>query len=432
MTGPTTPARTPPALVPGRWGALGEPPFRRLFTGQLVSALGSAVAPVALAFAVLDLTGSVTDLGYVLAARTVPLLVFLLVGGVAADRWPRQRVMVGANVISAGTQAAVAVLLLTGAARVWQLATLAAVNGLAVAFFSPASQSVVPQTVSPARLAQANSLLRLTRSGSNVVGAALGGITVAAAGPGWAIAVDAASYAAAAAILTGLVLPARPARTASRLTADLAEGWTEFWSRTWLWAIVAQFSLVNAADAAGFNLLGPVVARRDLGGARAWGLVLSAEAAGLVLGGLLSLRWQPSRPLLAGTIAVFPLALPIVVLAVHPTTAALAATALLAGIGLEQFGVAWSVVMQEQIPADRLSRVYSYDILGSVAAVPVGFALAGPLTAALGVTPTLWGCALLVVIPTGLVLLSRDVRTLTRRQSPAANHKSPAGVAADN
>ena len=398
-----------------RWGPLAEPAFRRLFTGRLVSSVGSAVAPVALAFAVLDVSGSATDLGYVLAARAVPLVLFLLVGGVVSDRWPRQRVMVGANVVSAASQAVLAVLLLTGVARVWELVVLGFVGGTAVAFFFPASQGIVPQTVSPRHLQQANSLLRLAVSGSNVFGAALGGLVVAVSSPGWAIGFDAASYALAAVMLSGLVLPPMAGAAASRFLADLADGWSEFWSRTWLWAVVVQFGVVNAAEAGGFNLLGPVVARRELDGARSWGLILSADAAGLVVGGLVSLRWQPRRPLLVGTLAVFPMALPPAALALHPTTLVVALAAGLAGVSLEQFGVAWAVVMQEQLPPEKLSRVYSYDMLGSVAAIPVGYALAGPVAAAVGITATLWGAVVLVVVPTALVLLSRDVRTLPRR-----------------
>lgn len=408
-------SRSAPAVtVGGRLGPLAEPAFRRLFFGRLVSFAGSAVAPVALAFAVLDVTGSTTDLGLVLAASAVPQVFFLLVGGVISDRLPRHQVMVASNVISALAQGLSALLLLTGAARIWHLAALAALRGIATAFFFPASEGLVPQIVSRERLQPANALLRLALNGTNVLGTALGGVLVAATSPGWAIAFDALSFVVAAVVLASLQLPPRPVRGSASFLTELREGWTEFWSRTWLWGIVVQFSLVNAAWAGGFQLLGPVVAQRQLGGAAAWGLVLSALAAGFVAGGLLAVRWQPSRPLLVGSFGVLAMVLPLAAMALHLPTAWLAAVAFLGGVGLEQFGVAWVTVMQEQIPADRLSRVFSYDALGSFVFIPVGFAVAGPVASWLGVTATIWACAALITVATLLVLMSSDVRRMQR------------------
>lgn len=403
------------AIPEHRWGPLAEPLFRRLFVGRLVSFLGSSVAVVALAFAVLDVSGSPADLGIVLAAREVPQVIFLLIGGVVADRLPRNRVMVVSNVLSGVAQGVAAVLLLTGDARVWQLAALAAVNGVAVSFFFPASEGLVPQTVSRGRLQQANALLRLAQTSTSIGGAALGGLLVAATSPGWAIAADAASYLLAAAVLVSLRLPAIRKDAAASFLRDLHEGWREFWSRTWLWSIVLQFSLVNAAWAGGFQLLGPVEANRRLGGASAWGLVLSALSAGFVVGGLVALRWRTGRPLLVGTLGVFTMALPMAALAGNAPVWLLAAAAFTAGVGLEQFGVAWSTVMQEQIPMERLSRVYSYDALGSFVFIPIGFAAAGPAAAAIGVTPTIWVATGVLVGVTLLVLLSADVRGMSRR-----------------
>jgi MFS family permease len=174
------------------WGSstapLREREFRLLFAGRTVSLVGTAIAPVALAFAVLDLTGSKTDLGLILAAREVPLIVFLLVGGIWADRLPRNRVMVGANVVSGLTQATAAALLITGNAEIWHLAALAALNGSASAFFFPASAGVVPQTVPAPLLQQANAFLALAVNGAMIGGAAAAGFLVAAFGAGWAIA----------------------------------------------------------------------------------------------------------------------------------------------------------------------------------------------------------------------------------------------------
>lgn len=256
---------------------------------------------------------------------------------------------------------------------------------------------------------------RLAQTSTNIGGAALGGLLVAATSPGWAIAADAGSYLVAAGVLASLHLPATRKVAAGNFVRELREGWREFWSRTWLWAIVLQFSLVNAAWSGGFLLLGPVVADRDLGGARAWGLVLSALSAGLVVGGPVALRWRTGRPLLVGTLGVFTIALPMAALAGGASTAVVAVAAFAAGVGLEQFGVAWSTVMQEQIPLDRLSRVYSYDALGSIVFIPIGFAVAGPAAAAVGVAPVIWGATATVAAVTLLVLLSAEVRGMTRQ-----------------
>ena len=239
------------------------------------------MAPIGLAFAVLDtLHGSRTELGLVLAARAIPNAVFILLGGVIADRLPRHLVMVTSNVASMATQGAVAALLLTGNAEVWQLVVLSALNGTVAAFFFPASQGIVPQTVPEPMIQQANALLRLALNAANVFGAALGGVLVAAAGPGWAIAIDAASFGAAALFTAMLSLPEVVREQAPNFVRELAEGWAAFRSRTWFWSIVAQFSILNAAFVGAFQVLGPVQANAHYGGARTWGLILGAECGG--------------------------------------------------------------------------------------------------------------------------------------------------------
>src|SRR5688572_107412 len=226
---------------------LREREFRLLFAGRITSLLGSAVAPVALAFAVLDLTGSPTSLGIVLAARMIPQVIFLLVGGIVADRLPRQLVMVGANVASGLAQLAVAALLLTGVAELWHLIVLQLVAGASSAFFFPASAGIVPQTVPATVLHEANVLLRLSMSSTQIVGAAAGGVLVAAVGSGWALAFDGATYLVAALFLGAIRIPAAARIEASNMLAELREGWREFSSRTWLWTIVVAFGFMNAA-----------------------------------------------------------------------------------------------------------------------------------------------------------------------------------------
>jgi MFS family permease len=405
--------------VRGSTAPLREREFRLLFTGRTISLVGGAIAPVALAFAVLDLTGSKTDLGLILACREIPLIVFLLAGGIWADRLPRNRVMVGANVFSALSQAAAAALLITGNAEIWHLAALAAINGGASAFFFPASAGVIPQTVPAPLLQQANALLALAMNSAMIGGAAIAGFLVAAFGSGWAIAVDAGTYLLGAVFIALMRLPAIMPGESPRFLTDLAVGWREFRSRTWLWVIVLQFSFLLMVTMGAFSVLGPVIADGELGGAKAWGAILTAQAAGLVVGGLLGLRFRPRRMLVAATLAILLFPAPLVALGFPLELPAIAATAFLAGVGSEVFGLLWHTTMQQEIPADKLSRAYSYDALGSIGLVPVGYALAGPVADAIGVRATLWGAAAIGVAVTLAVLAVPAVRTLERQHANA-------------
>ena len=404
-------------------GILGDRQFRLLFLGRTVSLFGSAFAPIALAFAVLDLTGSAGDLGLVVAAGVVPQVIFILVGGIWADRLPRHHVMVGSDLVAGAAQAAIAILVLSGTAEIWHLIALQVVRGMASSFFLPAAAGIVPQVVSASRLQEANALLGLTRSSTQVLGTAGGGIAVAAIGSGWALAFDAATYLLGAVFLIGLRLPRSLTIPGSSFLRELREGWDGFWSRSWLWAIVVQFAFVNAAYVGAWAVLGPVVADDELGGAATWGLILAAGAVGTILGGLAVLRFRPDRLLLAATLAVFSLALPLVLLSFPAPPVAIGAGAFVAGIGLSLFGVFWDTAMQQQIPAEQLSRLYSYDMLGSFVFIPLGAAIAGPISTVVGVTETLVGATVVIVIATLPVLLIEDVRTLRRRVAAIDDHR---------
>ncbi len=402
-----------------RLGPLRERDFRLLFIGQTTSRLGSAMAPVALAFAVLKtLHGSPTDLGLILTARQIAVIALLLFGGVWADRLPRHHVMVASNFLSGASQAAVAILLLAGHATLWELTALAVVNGSSSAFFFPASNGIVPQTVPVGLLQQANATLRLAINITNVTGLAIGGIIVAATSPGVAIAVDAASYVLAAGALGLMRLPAGLRMEGSSVLHELREGWHDFWSRPWLWAIVLQFGIVNAAETGVVNVLGPEVAQKHLGGAAGWAAVLTAMTVGVIACGVMMLRWQPRRILRVATYSVFSLAIIVVALAIPAPLPVVIAGAFLTGFGVEIFGVLWDTTYMQEIPKELLSRIASYDALGSWVLMPIGYAVAGPIAAAIGTRATFIGAAVLIVGATSLVLLSRDVRTLERRLVP--------------
>lgn len=394
--------------------ALAQRSFRLLFAGRSFSMFGNALAVVAIAFAVLEVTGSATSLGLVLAARAASELVFLLIGGVVADRLPRQRVIVGADLLAGLFQALAAFLLITDVIALWQLVVLEALNGACFAFFLPATTGLVPQTV-PARLLQpANALLRLSVNGTQIVGAGIGGVLVAAVGPGTALAVDAATFLLSAGCFALMRLPEASVAATDRFLAQLRTGWREFRSRRWLLVIVAQFSIVNAAVNGALFVLGPLIALRELGGAAPWGVVLAAQSAGFLFGALLGLRFRPGRPLLAASLGVL-LALPLLaLLALAAPLPLLAAAAVVAGFGAEIFGVQWDTAMQTHIPGDVLSRVSSYDALGSVVFVPIGLVVAGPLAAQIGIASAVWAATVLVGVATLAALAVADVRNLPR------------------
>jgi MFS family permease len=402
----------PPATL----APLAERPFRLLFLGRFVSFVGSAFAPVAIAFAVLEV-GSASDLGLVLAANMLPTVVFVLVGGVIADRLPRHALLVASNVVSGVAQGLFAMLIASGHARLWELMALQAARGASTAFFFPAAQGIVPEVVSARWLQEANVLLRLSRNATAILGAAVAGIVVAAVGPAWGLAVDAASYFLAALFLAAIRLPARPRQEAPAFVRELIEGWDEFRSRTWLWVVVVAFGVLNAAQVGAFNVLGPPIAKEHLGGAASWGLILAALSAGLIAGGLVALRLRPRRALLVGCLSVAFQIPPLVLLAIPAPTAALAAVAFLEGVGVELFGIYWDTSLQSHVPGEALSRVSSYDALGSWVLMPIGFAVVGPIASAVGARETLLGAAALVGIAVLAMGATADIRRLEARPS---------------
>ena len=399
---------------PGRGehiGALAERDFRLLYIGRVVSITGDKIAPVALAFAVLGLTGSAADLGYVLSARVVAMVVFLLVGGVWADRLPRRATLIGTDLLRFATQGLTAFLLLAGWAEVWQLIALQAIAGAGQAFFRPASTGLIPDIVSRGRLQQANALLGMSEQGTTILGPAAAAAIVATVGAGWAIGLDAVTYAVSALFLLGLsVDESRRPRPQGSFLADLGAGWSEFSSRRWLVVLVSEYALYHLAVFAPFYVLGPTLATRDLGGAAAWGVIMTAFGVGAIVGGVAGLRLKPTRPLLVVT-ALFTLdALPLIALALTDAIALIASTTFLAG-GASAFAAAvWETTLQQSVPADALSRVSSYDWLGSMAFLPFGYALVGPLAAWIGIEALLIVGAGLQLASVPVLLAMRPIR----------------------
>ncbi|GAA3814913.1 MFS transporter [Streptomyces phyllanthi] len=403
--------------------------YTLLTAAAVVTNLGSHGALIASAFAVLEAGGDGGDVGLVAAARTLPLVLFLLIGGAVADRVPRHRVMVAANTLNCLSQGAFAVLVLTGDARLWHMMLLSALGGTGQAFFNPAAEGMLLSSVTAEQAGRAFALFRFASQGATLSGAALGGVLVAVIGPGWVLAVDAVAFAVAGALRAFLDVSHIPPREAGGgLLADLRDGWREFTGRTWLWSIVVAFALVNAVIVASEAVYGPQVARHSLGGAGPWGLALGLYAAGNAVGALLIARWKPRRMLLVGVLCVFPFALPSAALAVPVPVALLCGAMFVSGVSIEVFGVMWMTALHQEIPEEKLSRVAAYDWFGSVSLVPVATALAGPAESAVGRPAALWGCSALVVAATAAVLCVRDVRTLTLRSRPVLQGQQGGGA----
>jgi MFS family permease len=406
--------------LPRRLEALRERNFRRFFVGHATSLLGTGMVGVALSFAVLDLTGSVSDLGFVLAAQTIPLVLFLVIGGTIADRLPRRAVMLASDTARCATQGVLAGLLISGHAELWHLLVLQFLGGTATAFFLPAVSGLTPQVVPPDHLQEANALRSLASSAGNIGGPALAGVLVAVAGPGWALAVDAGSFAVSALALASLRLPPHAQLAQTTMLRDLVEGWHEFRARTWLLLANAHAAIANVSLLAPFYVVGPAVAKRSLGGPGAWALIVTCFGVGLVAGGLISLSFKPRRPMFAGLAATAVGAVPLVLLALRVPAAVVAVAAVPVGANLTFLNTMWETTLQEQVPARLLSRIVAYDWVASLVFQPLGYAIAGVIAGRLlGLSGTLWLGAAIGIAST-LVIVSRpSIRSLEARPAPA-------------
>jgi MFS family permease len=393
--------------------------YRLFFAGQSASLLGDGMSGVALAFAVLDLTGRPADLGYVLAAASLPLVGFLVVGGVVADRLERRLVMVGSDAVRFAAQGATAALLLSGQARLWELIVLQVVRGAATAFFNPSLTGLTPALVPPEALQQANVLRGIAQGIGGVAGPALAGVLVALGGPGWALAVDAGTFAVSGACLAALRLPPRERLPEQHFVRDLRDGWREFSSRTWLWSGVIAAGVVNMCAAPVF-VLGAALAKSHYGGAGAWAVIVASLNAGGLLGGVVGLRLRPSRPFVASFLGYLWFGLPSLLLALLAPIPVVAAGAVVAGGGLLLGNGLWETTLQRQVPPAALSRVTAYDWFGSLAGQPLGNALVGPLVALAGVRGTLLAACATITVVNLAVLAVPSVRSVRAEPVPAS------------
>jgi len=387
--------------------------FRWLLAGTTVNSLGNMIAPVAIAFAVLDLGGSATELGAVVGVYALADVLAVLWGGVLGDRLPRAVMMQGANAAAALVQGLVALTLITDHGSLWLLAAGGALNGALGSLAGPSTQAVTKQTVPEHSLRQAIALRRLSQNGSMIVGAAVAGLLVSWIGTGGALAIDAATFLVAALCFTRVRVPALPAVVRSNAFAEAREGFREVMRHSWLWSLIAMALVYHLFYGGAQGVLGPIVVGDHIGRA-AWGYALSAMMIGFVVGGLLSLVWKPRRALLVGELFLvltvcFPLAM-----AVSDNVWVVLAGAFLHGFGLEIFSVGWDLSIQENVPEHMLARVYSFDQLGSFIARPLGLAVTGPLASALGEREWLLVVAGAMAFAEIAPFLIRDVRRLER------------------
>jgi MFS family permease len=399
------------------WGqsfdVLREREFRLLWLGQLISSLGDALVPLALTFAVLDLTGSAADLGLVFAAFMGSRVLFMLAGGVWSDRLPRQLVMVAADFVRAGTQILVALAFFTDSIQLWHLIAASFLVGGASAFFGPASTGLVKTTVSPERLQEANALINMAQNAIQIFGPVTSGALVVLVGFGPIFAVDAVTFLLSAVCLLAMRVPALARPERKSFFAEARQGLDEVLARTWLWSAFIVFSISNVTIAIYF-VLGPVVVERELSGASDWGLLLGGGGVGGVVGSLVALRYRPARPLIPGFLLMFFVSAQLLALIPPLPVVALMVAAFFA-VGAIAIGNAlWDTMLQQHIPEQSISRVSSLDWMISLVFMPLGYVVAGPLAEAIGLDVTLAIAAAVGAVANFGLLLVPSVRNLRR------------------
>ena len=393
-------------------GPLRLPDFRYLFAARAISYLGTYLAPIAVAFAILDNGGGATAVGLSFAAWTLATVATLAFGGVVGDRLPRRLVMIGSDIASACVRTTMGLLLVSGHAQIWELIALQACGGVAVAFYSPASYGLVREVVPEDQLQQANGLLAIARYAAFPLGGAIGGSIVVLVGTGAALLVDAGTYATSAILLSRIHVQSI-ARAGAGFLQELREGWSAFVEQTWVWVLVLYVSLYFLITYAPFFVLGPYVAKHSMDGARSWTPVIVAEGVGALLGGTAGLRWRPQQPMVKTGLLLMFSAAQNLILAFHPTTALLSLAAMGAGFAFALGSVVWDTTLQRKVAPEKLARVASYGWMGAMVFLPAGYALAGPIAMAIGLKTYLVIAAGWIVASTLFVIRLRSVRDVS-------------------
>jgi predicted MFS family arabinose efflux permease len=398
---------------------LRHPDFRALFLGQSLSTIGDRMVFVALALYVTEI-GSPSDVGLVLAAHALPLAAFILIGGVWADRLPRHRVMIVADLARFALHAALAALIFAGTVEIWHIVAIEALFGTAEAFFKPAHTGLVPQTVPEDEIQPAKAASATIETVAEFAGPALATALVLGLGAGWAFAIDAATFLVSAAFLARVrPRPRGEAPERRPLAAELREGWAAVRARAWIWATLVAFALALLTAFAPWMTLGPSVAGDAYGSTGVYGLLTAAMGAGTILGALIGFRWRPRYPMRVGMLWVLPWPVATLAFALALPVAVVGAAFVVAGVGLALFGIWWETALAERMPPHLLSRVSAYDWMVSLALLPIGYVLAGPLGEALGEAEVVAGGAAVATVALAAAVFVRETWTLRRLERPA-------------
>jgi MFS family permease len=400
---------------------LRRPQFRRMFLSQAVSTLGNNIAPVAVAFAILGVHHSATELGLVLAARLAPLAVLSILGGVWADRLPRRPIMVASDLVRLLTQGGFALLLLVPDPALWAVLALQFVNGAATAFFQPAASGLVQEAVPPAERQSATALLSGTNNVSSIVGPAIAAGLIALAGSAVAVGVDALTFGLSAILLAGVVVPPREPAPRRGILREIGDGLREVVRRRWVGIEILSAGLFQLLPLAAFNVIGPLVSDTAYDGAPTWALIAGVAGAGALIGDLVALRIRPSRPLVVGNLVMFATIPLLVALALHAPVPLLVPCALLWGGALSVTDTLWFTALQHHVPTEVMSRVSSIDWMGSFVLRPVGLAVLPLVAVQVGVGPLLLGAAGIVVVFEVLVLSAPSIRGVRRWEESGAS-----------
>ena len=404
-----------------------RPAFRTLLIARIISNFGNGLGPIALAFGVLGLEGATaSSLSIVMAAQMGPMVLFMLFGGVLADRFPRALVVGVSDVFLSGFVIANGIMLINGTATVLSLAIIALISGSLNALWWPAFAGLIPEIVDEEDLQSANSVVALGANGANIVGTVTGGLIVAGIGAGWAMVADGISF-----LIAGLLVftlrkygkTREQTEHSPTVYADLVHGWKEFSSRSWVVAVVAGYAIINMIFESVFAVVGPVHAEQELGGPKPWSWILAALSAGMIAGVLVSLKVRPKHPLLIGLSAQLGVVAWIVTMGATNWIPLIMISAFFAGIALDFFMVLWQTAMQSNIPRESLSRVSSYDAFGSLALAPIGLIVAGPITEKYGSSTTLIAMGAIFVAVLMAMLSVPAVRHLEGKSPESAENQ---------
>ncbi|MFF0520715.1 MFS transporter [Actinomadura nitritigenes] len=394
--------------------------FRRWFVARWVSVTGSTISPAALAWAILHMGGGASGIAAVLLGGPIVFLALSPIGGVVADRYSRIAIMVVCQLVSGAAQAVSAGVILTSTATVPLLAGLALLAGASGAFFTPASQGVMPALVAAEHMAAANALRQIANNSVMIIGPSVAGAVIAVCGAGWVLAWDAVTFVVSGVLLAWVRVPPRSRdKPRQPVHLDLIEGWVAFRSRRWLVILSLVSAVTGAAWVAAINVLGPLAARSTLGGPLGWGIVQSAIGVGFIAGSMTALTVRPHRIGLVVASGYLPDIVFFGTLAGGAPLTIVAASAIATGYSATFQMIVWQSHLQTVVPEEHLSRVMStVNMLGTLG-VPVSYGTVGAATAAFGVHPTQWACAATVAAAAAVAFTSHEVRHL--RTEPTAD-----------